>query len=166
MPGAWVIKIIEIVHFTSMNSLNGIKKAWWEDLHERNTKINDYNLARETQVDRKGGGAAHWQKWHFLVWNQWQFGNEHLQINFLPYREFLLARGIGWQQSHEIQQTNRRSCTWAGQTYCLSTGWVMALLKRTCGPWGTASDTQSMPERPMAHQTAPTGMQPLDEGRD
>lgn len=43
----------------SINSLNGIKKAWWEDLHEKNIKIKDFNLAREAQVDRKGGGIAH-----------------------------------------------------------------------------------------------------------
>jgi len=54
----------------SINSLNGIKKAWWEDLHERNIKINAFHLARETQVDRKGGGVAHCQKWHFLEQNQ------------------------------------------------------------------------------------------------
>lgn len=43
----------------NINSLNGIKKAWWEDLYERNIKIDDFNLAREAQVDRKGGGVAH-----------------------------------------------------------------------------------------------------------
>lgn len=39
---------------------------------------------------------------------------KYLQINFLPYREFLLAREMGWQEPQEIQQMNARFCIWAG----------------------------------------------------
>lgn len=62
MPGAQVIKRIGIVHFMSINRLNGNREAWWEDSHERNIKVNDFNLARETQVDRKGGGVVLFDK--------------------------------------------------------------------------------------------------------
>lgn len=53
-----VIERIGIVHFMSINRLNGIKKGWWEDLHERNIKVNDFNLARNAQKDRKEGGVV------------------------------------------------------------------------------------------------------------
>lgn len=46
----------------SINRLNGNREAWWEDSHERNIKVNDFNLAREAQVDRKGGGVVLFDK--------------------------------------------------------------------------------------------------------
>ena len=69
-----VIERIGIVHFMSINRLNGIKKGWWEDLHERNIKVNDFNLARNAQKDRKEGGVVLFvKKRHFQVRNQRQF---------------------------------------------------------------------------------------------
>lgn len=53
-----VIERIGIVHFMSINRLNDIRKDWWEDLHERNIKVNDFNLARKAEKDRKEGGVV------------------------------------------------------------------------------------------------------------
>lgn len=66
-----VIERIGIVHFMSINRLNGIRKGWWEDLHERNIKVNDFNLGRKAEKDRREGGVVLLvKKRHFQVQNQ------------------------------------------------------------------------------------------------